>query len=264
MFFIRLIFVFLLIITCNVGAASYPPEDIPTSPIHKACFDGDLELLKSLIKEDTDLNVYDEFGTTPLIYSVKKSKNDILKFLIESGCNVNQQSKIDPKSSPIQYAIWNNNLIGLKLLLENGGDPFYVNQYAYSNFGMAVSSTNTQAASLLLKYGVDINLKNKDELNVLQSLLEYFGDTGNFWFPEYAEMTRFLVNNGLEVDSKTLSMAWENIFNQRWLGIVTASGTFLFLWFEYSPVVVILVGLIILFSPVCLFVMIRKLKRNPE
>lgn len=56
-----------------------------------AVFEGNMEMVRLLVKAGADINVTDNFRSTALIISIGKKHDDISKFLIDSGADVNFQ-----------------------------------------------------------------------------------------------------------------------------------------------------------------------------
>ena len=58
-------------------------------------------------------------GYTPLIYAIDKERRDVVLWLIEIGADVNQTCK---NENPLQRAIFRNNNLILKDLIDNGAN----------------------------------------------------------------------------------------------------------------------------------------------
>lgn len=59
-----------------------------------AAINGDLPKIQNMLKSGTaDVNSQDDYGYTPLIYSVRYSQIRICKYLIDNGANVNIKVK---------------------------------------------------------------------------------------------------------------------------------------------------------------------------
>ena len=83
--------------------------------LRKGHIEESLALLKS--DEPVDINqVWPETGETALIFASPLDSYELVKLLIEKGANVNQRCA--QGTNPIQFAIINNNIPILELLLD--------------------------------------------------------------------------------------------------------------------------------------------------
>ena len=57
--------------------------------IHTAAFMGDIKAIKQHIAASSDLNVKDQYGSTPLTIAATFGKIEIAQALIEAGANLN-------------------------------------------------------------------------------------------------------------------------------------------------------------------------------
>ncbi|KAJ9496235.1 hypothetical protein H2202_008193 [Exophiala xenobiotica] len=88
----------------------------------RAANNNDLELVKQKLAERPgDLNQADNAGNTPLQIAALEGFADIVKFLLENGCEVDS-SNID-RETPLIDAVENGHLEVVKLLLEHGANP---------------------------------------------------------------------------------------------------------------------------------------------
>ena len=92
-----LIVLFLSIIACDSqekktektdSAISITEVEPPSVDIHTATFLGNTKALKQHIDAGTDLNVKDQYGSTPLIIATTFGKTDIAKTLINAGADL--------------------------------------------------------------------------------------------------------------------------------------------------------------------------------
>lgn len=92
----------------------------------RACAAQETEAAKARYAEHPeDLNVADNAGNTPLQIASLEGCAPIVKFLLDSGCEVNTKN-ID-KDTPLIDAVENGHLEVVKLLLEAGANPRAVN-----------------------------------------------------------------------------------------------------------------------------------------
>lgn len=58
------------------------------TPLHNAAKDGDLQEIKSLVKQGSDLKAKDDNGQTPLHVAIRSGKFDVAKYLCEKGSDI--------------------------------------------------------------------------------------------------------------------------------------------------------------------------------
>jgi ankyrin repeat protein len=110
----------------------------PTA-LHMASARGDTAGVEKLLRFGADTEIEDRMGNSVInvIHSSSphydpERYNDILKLLIEAGANVNHMytyvyTGSAKKESMLHKVVQQNNLTGLRLLLEAGADPYQVN-----------------------------------------------------------------------------------------------------------------------------------------
>lgn len=96
------------------------------TPLARACADRKYEHVVLRYNErPEDLNVPDNAGNTPLQVASLNGEEQIVKFLLDVGCEINTKN-ID-KDTPLIDAVENGNVEVVKLLLEAGANPRTVN-----------------------------------------------------------------------------------------------------------------------------------------
>lgn len=88
----------------------------------KACAKGEYDVAKMRLQErPEDLNFSDHAGNTPLQVACLNGHEDVVKLLIEAGCNLDCRN--DDKDTPLLDAVENGHLAVVKLLLGAGVNP---------------------------------------------------------------------------------------------------------------------------------------------
>lgn len=171
------IFIFLSFVACNSqekkaektdSTISKTEVEAPSVDIHTATFLGNTKALKQHIEAGSDLNVKDQYGSTPLIIATTFGKTELAKTLINAGADLH---------------ITNN----------DGSTPLHVASFF----------CRTDIVKSLLEKGADKTLKNKYGSTPLQSISGSFSDAK----PIYDQLSKDLGPLGLKFDYKHLETA---------------------------------------------------------
>lgn len=88
--------------------------------IFKAIRANNIEVLKKLLIDYTEINLLDEHDYTPLLVAAQTPHTHIIDLLIEHGANPNIQSSFD--CTPLMMAIRYQNIPGIKALISKGAE----------------------------------------------------------------------------------------------------------------------------------------------
>lgn len=72
------------------------------SPLHFACLNGNVSMVKLLILNDADLEIENKTKSTPLLVTCEKGDRTIAKLLIDCGANINAADVYH--NTPLHYA----------------------------------------------------------------------------------------------------------------------------------------------------------------
>jgi len=141
----------------------------------------DPTILKIISNPNTDKDelyeIDDEF-ISPLIFAIKRKNYFIIKALLEHGANPDFEPE---DTSPLNEAVWLNDIVIIKLLLYYGALP--TNEL--------IVCTNVDIARLLISHGADVNAMNNDSgENCL---------TNATWNQDM-DMIKLLIENGANVN----------------------------------------------------------------
>ncbi len=106
---------------------SQTASERPDVDIHTATFLGNLEAVQQHIKSGSDLNLKNEYGSTPLVIAATFGKTEVAKALITAGADLNQIS--NDGSTPLHTAAFFFFIEIVKALLEKGADKNIKNNY---------------------------------------------------------------------------------------------------------------------------------------
>jgi uncharacterized protein len=152
----------------------------PHQLIHKAILENSAEVVRFLLNQGVDVNYPDQNGMSPLTIAILNRCHFAVDVLLEKGANVNPKTK------------WN----GMSLL------------------ELAFSMKDTHAAMLLVKYGTDLRVKNKNGDGVLSCTMRLaYMDRMHTWGLVAKEM----IERGANMEDCVLNDAplWQAIWVAR-------------------------------------------------
>lgn len=183
----------------NNGAIIKTDEKCITTPIHLACASGSLETVKVLLEASNLLlearNCNDE---TPLHNAAALNKENILKYFIELGCDLNCIDK--DMETPLIAAAKKDNLNIVKILVENKANVMAKDINDYNCLHWCCINNSFQSAEYLLLCTKSTRL--------LPSEIDIHENTALHMAAEfgYVEMCQLLLSN----DKTGLLMNWKN------------------------------------------------------
>lgn len=121
---------------------------------------GTLQEIESLYKANPDaINQVNESGNSPLILACYKGNEEVAKFLIKNVKEINYNTGM---GTALMAAIVKGNESLTKHLLENKADVNLTDANGTTALMYAVQFQNVALVELLLQYKADKNLKNKE------------------------------------------------------------------------------------------------------
>jgi hypothetical protein len=97
----------------------FPTTPLCKDSLHKAAYNGDIELVKKILKSKVNPDERDSFGGTALHAAMFQKNTEIITILINYGFDVNAQG-LSNGYTPLHDAVWANNLEAAKILLKRG------------------------------------------------------------------------------------------------------------------------------------------------
>lgn len=135
-------------------------EFVTDLSLFDACAIGNFEVVNSLISSNPSLtNSYSVDGFTPLGLACYFGHEEIAKFLISKGAEVNIPSKNGFNVFPIHSAVAANNFNITKLLLAHGAYPNVCQKSGVAPLHSAAQLGNIELIILLLEHGAEVTLR---------------------------------------------------------------------------------------------------------
>lgn len=134
----------------HVQSGSSQDGVLPT-PLHAAAVNGNKSLLQRLLQEEERslINNGDQFGRTPLVYSVLGDRLDCAELLLKAGGNVGS-CDMDGRT-PLHWAAYQGNVKCVKLLLSKGANWKVKDNKGRTPLHFATSHQSPKCLSILLK-----------------------------------------------------------------------------------------------------------------
>ena len=172
-------------------------ENQEKSPLHCAVEEGNIEMVKELLKIGCNPNVTNEkkasalfiafingnmqiinlllqYGANigeALIWAIKDENADVFKKILEFGVNSNKVEHNQSYGTHIMLAIERENLQIVQLLLQYGADPNYIDIIGKSPIHEAVIFNYIEITKELLKHGAEVDRESIIEMTPLMHAL---------------------------------------------------------------------------------------------
>jgi ankyrin repeat protein len=153
----------------EIGKLQYDMENEESKIFYKACKKSsstfEENALSQLLTKNTNLNIRDEEGNTPLILAIQKNNPKLLSFLIEKGTDLEVRDHLG--RTPLMVAICEKNNKGAFELLKNNAKTESRDYYGKSPMILAAQYGNTS----MLKYLHQKRLGDINDINDISSQL---------------------------------------------------------------------------------------------
>ncbi|WP_410542233.1 FxSxx-COOH system tetratricopeptide repeat protein [Wolbachia endosymbiont of Tetranychus urticae] len=136
-------------------------------PLLQAVQSGNLEEVKSLVQNGSDINAQDANGTMPLCHAAYSGHVNIVDFLLEKGADITKTS--NNGNTPLHIASNKGNTKAVKILLAHVKNKYsdklgqFINTQTTAGETSALHiASNIEVTRSLLQYGAVYNIKNKE------------------------------------------------------------------------------------------------------
>lgn len=135
-------------------------EDKSFVPLMLALYHQNLEAAKFLVQQKVDVNIKDLPGDRrPLWFAALQNLSDFVElFLSVPGIDMNMKSS---RGYPLLHYCLRNDSKYFEMLLEAGADPNIDDNHMSTALMISVSRDSVEAVKTLIRYGADVNQKNR-------------------------------------------------------------------------------------------------------
>jgi|GEM_PF-2445749 len=143
----------------------------------EACLKENMDMIRTFLhqqllknSQDFNINSRDKYGRTALSIAVGKRNLEMVKLLVENGADVNIFNR--NKYTPLMTSCRNGSLSIVKYLIAHGSDYRIVNQFGESAAHIAYHYENFEIVQYLIDHGFDINSPGKYGTSLLMMACE--------------------------------------------------------------------------------------------
>lgn len=163
-----------------------PQKWTPQNELNSAATKASLDEVHKILEDHKRLDL--NMALVKAAESDASKKNiEVIKFLVESGANVNGKGRT--RGLPLFWAAYQGNVFAVEYLLNKQADPNIISTQGFPVIGI---TGNIQIVRLLLKAGANVNAKN----SVGDTALHTAARTRN------KELIAFLLENGADKNIK--------------------------------------------------------------
>lgn len=166
-------------------------EDSGHAALHCAALNGDVKMLKFLLSHGANVKIEDDNGNTPLHLAAGSGFLKIAELLIDIGADVNAMN--DSEDMPFYLAVRGDHYEVGRILADHGARPEVDAEYLKTLFMDFISSRNEKGVNCLIRFGLDVNLRNQFGESLLQMVVDLSFD----------EAVVLLIDAGADVNERT-------------------------------------------------------------
>lgn len=134
-------------------------DDLRRTPLHFACAQGGLPLVKLLLQHGADVNATDFADNTPLHGAAFAGKVDIIKALLAKKADPNHRNR--QRVTPLFHAAFRGVLPAVEALLDAGADMKTADNLGETALHRAATGGHVEVIKILLDRGLDVNVRDR-------------------------------------------------------------------------------------------------------
>ncbi len=147
-----------------------------------------LDYNSNAVDEDGDLDIYNFYGTTPLLFYVKHSNNlDVIKFLANERFHLEETDSLG--NTALMNAVQDDETLKIKILIDAGANINTKNPREETLLMHASENNNIEIMQIFINKGMNVNEKDKKN----KTAFDYATDAGS------KEAMRLFINNNAEI-----------------------------------------------------------------
>lgn len=146
------------VVLALICARAISGESMSHYPLHVAAGRDDVEAIKRLLSEGSEIDARDPSGSTALLVATRADKVQAAKVLIDAGADVNAKDRIN--DSAYLYAGARGHLEILKMTLAHGADLASTNRYGGTALIPAAERGHVETVKTLIDAGVAVDHVN--------------------------------------------------------------------------------------------------------
>ena len=146
---------------------SFPPHG---TPLHIVAIEGKVNATRKLLNMGINPNVVDSEGTTPLRRAVENQRAEVASLLLKHGADIHVECPGD-ELPLLHKAAKRNDIKMLKLLIDNGADPYETGIKGGTALFTAAANNSIAAIDLLFTYPGLIDIPNKSKITPLMAAI---------------------------------------------------------------------------------------------
>ncbi len=146
------------------------------TPLIDATIKGNYELVKNLLKSGANVDEQGEFDETALMHAAQQNDTKMIELLLHAGANIEAQNYIG--FTPLMRAIYDQKENAVRLLVDRGAAINIEGEDAQTPLILATppSKKNIEIMRILLESGTDINATNSDGCTALMYAIGFGRD----------------------------------------------------------------------------------------
>jgi ankyrin repeat protein len=152
--------VWALLATLTLTAAGPGPARVPDSPVADAAQRGDVEQLRTLLRQGADVNAAQGDGMTALHWAAQSGNAAMAELLIRAGAIVSSTTRLGGYT-PLHLAASNGRAEVAKALLVAGGSAGATTSTGTTPLHLAADAGHPEVVRALLEHGAEVNLAER-------------------------------------------------------------------------------------------------------